>query len=228
MKMKKMPFIIALTLAVGVLSSCGPNEVKNQAIEVNDQAIRLGNNGRAIVKSIIWENLCREALSMEPVWPNKSANFIKGQPAGSEYNPATSDEYFADLIANEALDEITWSDFAGEGIPAARNEEEFRAGGKNAWSCIVYPDETLPDDMPFLFTKNLRITNEDLRNYNPEAPFTEKLDESVKPLRNQKVVIVTKSGSVKVLDAKDLQHAYYFFDSTSADIIRKATVVHPK
>ena len=219
--MRKVPFVIALTLAVGVLNSCVPKK---------DHSGRLGQQGRHIVQSIIAANLERESISMGPVWPYKSANFKEGQPSESEYNPATSDEYFADLIACMEIEGISWSDFAGGGIPAARNDKEFRAGGKNAWSYIVYPDEDLPDDIPFMFTKNFRITNDDLRDYTPETSFEKKLDKSVKPLGNQAIIVIQKGSGTQTLPAEYLRDASYFFGSITddVDLIRKCTVVHPK
>ena len=219
LKMKKMSFIISLTLAVGVLSSCGPNK---------NSALRLGNKGRSIALSIISANFERESKSKGSLWPIKSANFKESQPSGSEYNPATSEEYFADLMACKEFEGISWSDFAGEGVPAAQNEEEFRAGGKNAWSYIVYPDDRQPDDAPFMFTKNLRITNDDLRNYTPELSLAKKLDKSVKPFGNQMVVVIQKGGMLQGMRAEHLNDLELFFGSTPVDKIRKCTVVHPK
>ena len=234
-------FITMLMLAVGVQNSSGPNEslwdaaVPNEPQKNNAAYVRLGNNGRAIVQAIIAANLERESLSMGDVWPIKKSRFKVGQWAGTEYHPATSDEYFADLLESEAIEGVTWPLFTGGaiGVPAAENEKDFRAGGKNAWSYITLPDgfpekgrnsnEYPPDDMPFLVTKNLRITSDDLRNYNPDMSLADKLDRA-----DEKVVAVTYGGSVRILDEKALQKASNLFGSTSAEVIRKAVAVHPK
>ena len=239
--MTTIALITMLMLAVGIQNSTGPNEslwdaaVPNEPQKNNAAYVRLGNNGRNIVLGIIASNLERESLSMIGVWPIKKSRFKVGQQSGTKYNPATSDEYFTDLLESEAIEGVTFQGFSGSaiGVPAAENEQDFRAGGKNAWSYMTFPDgfpesvgfsdEYPPEDMPFLFTKNLRITSDDLRDYNPDMSLADKLDNA-----DEKVVAVTYGGSVRILDGKALKKASNFFGTTSAEVIRKAVAVHPK
>ena len=69
-----------------------------------------------------------------------------------------------------------------------------------------------------MFTKNFRITNDDLRNYTPETSFDKKLDESVKPFGDQMIIVIEKGGGTQTLPAKYLQNASYFFGSITDDV----------
>ena len=207
---------------------------------------KVGNNGRTVIQLIISHNLERESLSMRKIWPGFETELIQGCP--KDYTVGDSETYFADLITAcaaetfgwgefafagagipAAVNNLNWRLFAGAGIPAAVSEEQFRSGGHCIWSYIGGFDEGFPDDAPFMFTSNLEITTEDLRELSGSGDdsknrLRDKLNPNAKPFGAKGVVVVTRGGGVNILRAKDLNSPHLFFGSSKFDGEKNANV----
>lgn len=87
------------------------------------------------------------------------------------------------------------------------------------WNCLSGPIDSTTGDVPFLFTRNLKITDEDLRRVLRTGELVEdeswssKLDPNEKPFGNELVVVVTLRGVVKPILARDLTASRFFGDA---------------
>ena len=122
--------------------------------------------------------------------------------------------------------------FSRAEIPTAINMDDFLKGGKNVWSYIGggTPESPMPDNAPFLFTKNLRLTTEDLHYYgkpeNADDPsFAAKLDAAMQPLGDKFVVVVYRDATTGIFKAADLTPAAFF---GGCEMPPYAYVIHPK
>lgn len=163
-------------------------------------ALRIGNNGRNIVLTIISANYEREEKGQTNVWPGVSADF---SGTLKDYTKAPDAEtYFTDLIDSECVENLSWSAFAGAGVAAASTREIFCQGDHNVWNVIAGLDENAPDDAPFLFTRNLNITMDDLRD--ESVVLRSRLDKQIKPFGLNLVVVVRKGGAMESLRGRQL------------------------
>jgi len=184
------------------------------------------SKGRSLVLCIISKNIDFDALLQDCIWP-ESPRFTED----SEHIKKFSEAYFAKLF--ELNSDLKFSMFSGGGISTATSIDDFLAGGKNMWSYIGgdTPDSPMPGNHPpFLFTKNLRLTNEDLQYYSkPEnandPSFFSKFDASVKPYGDSRVVFVYRDGSTSFMHAKDLTPSLFF---RGCEMPPNAHVVHPR
>lgn len=172
-------------------------------------ASRVGNNGVNIVCEIIAANANRETHGMSSVWPIKAADF-----AGMKDYTRVSDSesYFSDLVNSGVVKNFDWSMFAGAGVDSAPTKEAFVRGGHNAWNVIAGLDESTSDDTPFLFSRNLNITVDDLRNASVE--LEKRLDPGIKPFGGGFVVVVTKGGAMNIIKPDLLRNRSVFLGKT--------------
>ena len=86
------------------------------------------------------------------------------------------------------------------------------------WNCLSGPFD-ISTDVPLLFTRNLNITDEDLRRVlragEPvdDESWSSKLDPNEKPFGNGLVVVVTLQGVVRPILARDLTSSRFFGDA---------------
>ena len=89
----------------------------------------------------------------------------------------------------------------------------------NLWNCLSGPIDSTTGDVPFLFTRNLKVTDEDLRRVlrtgEPveDESWSSKLDPNEKPFGNGLVVVVTLRGAVRPILARDLTASRFFGDA---------------
>ena len=189
-------------------------------------SLRIANNGKNIVFAIISGNTEREAVGESPLWPGLSADF---SGATKNYAQAPDAEtYFSDLMSLPLTEFFSgWSSFAGAGVAAASNREEFLEGDRNVWNVVAGLDEDSSDATPFLFTRNLNITMDDLRNENVD--LRTRLDARMKPFGREFVVVVRKGGAMEVLKRRRLTREAFLggtvFNQTTN---RHATVLKAK
>jgi hypothetical protein len=188
-------------------------------------SLRIANNGRNIVLAIIGGNAEREAVGESPLWPDVSADF---SGATKNYAQAPDAEtYFSDLMALPCTDFLGWSRFSGGGVATADSREVFLEGDRNVWNVVAGLDENAPDAAPFLFTHNLDITMDDLRNENVD--LSTRLDARMKPFGREFVVVVRKGGAMEVLKRRRLTRKTFLggtvFNQTTN---RHATVLKAK
>lgn len=88
----------------------------------------------------------------------------------------------------------------------------------NLWNCLSGPFD-ISADVPLLFTRNLKITDEDIRRVlrigEPveDESWSSKLDPNEKPFGNGLVVVVTLRGVVRPILARDLTASRFFGDA---------------
>jgi hypothetical protein len=192
------------------------------AAESRDEAAKkISNSGMNIVLSIISANAEREAMSLPGVWPAnvaESTNERSGSGAvkhGDMIASEGSEKYFSGFLLEYNAVGISLSSFSGGGISAAPTKEELEKGGHNIWSMVVNFPDNAPDEMPFLFTKNLEITTEDLKKFSGEEraegdDLAKKINPNAIPALGDSVVIVQKCGAAQVFNAKDFKNKHFF------------------
>ena len=140
------------------------------------QAASMSNNGKQFVMSVIAANIERDALNMGEVWPwlEGEVTVPVGEDATTEIGPyasgKSSNEYFADMIQYNILDEIDFSIFAGGGLKSAGKDSDTFRDGKdyNAWNVVSgIGDSSWSSDTPFMWTRNLTIEKTDLEAASP-------------------------------------------------------------
>ena len=189
------------------------------------RALPLPKKGESLTRCIIISNTEFEERGEHDIWP-ESERF-------SEMDKEYSEAYFVNVVSPMYVDNIPrFQMFCGAGIPCASNADDFLEGGKNAWSYIGggTPDNPMPTNAPFLFTKNLRLANNDLHYYSkPEnakdKSFFSKFDASEKPFGSTPIIVIYRDASVKTMKAKDLTPSAFF---NGCKMPPNAYVVHPR
>ena len=210
-----------LLVLLGSLILVTMNDLLKEAM-----ALKIGNNGKNIVLAIISGSAERKAVGGSPLWPGVSADF---SGATKNYAQAPDAEtYFTDLVARPCMPyPLGWFHFAGAGVAAATNREDFLEGDRNVWNVVAGLDENASDAAPFLFTRNLDITMDDLRNENVD--LRTRLDARMKPFGREFVVVVRKGGAMEVLKRRRLTREAFLggavFNQTTN---RHATVLKAK
>ena len=179
----------------------------------------VANNGKQIVTAIWSANIDRAAQMYSEIWPNKG-----------KYQD--SNAYFAKLMGDGGkaiLTGISFSTFAGGGVEPAADMTEFKRRG-NVWTMLAGIGTCSDSRMPFIWTHNLRLTQEDLEAY-VRDPYTERsladrLDPSVKPFGDDAVVMITKYGLMYRLKASELT-TKTFFGNAVPDNVDSLEIVEP-
>lgn len=189
-------------------------------------ALKIGDNGTNIVLSIISGSSKREAMGLTPVWPSASADFSRKQ---KDYTKVPDSEtYFTDLMDSKALPGLDWSVFAGAGVTAAKNRENFNKGNHNVWNVVAGLDKDAADDTPFLFTRNLNISVADLRD--ESMSLIDKLDHRIKPFGSERIVFIQKGGAMQTLQGVFLLNRAVFLRGAifNSEINQNANVLKAK
>ena len=165
--------------------------------------LRVAENGKRIVGAIIAANIDRESNMRGPVWPRK----------GSWED---SNAYFARLMSNgggAGLDGLSFDVFAGCGILPSDDAAGLAEGG-NVWTMAAGIGDSPDSRTPFLWTRNLRLTQEDLDAYvrdpNTDRSLAHRLDASMLPFGDEAVVMITKGGAMYPLKASQLTTKWFF------------------
>ena len=177
----------------------------------SESPYRVADHGKDIVMAIVTANIDREASMRGPLWPGKG-------------KWEDSNAYFARLMGDGGKVQITgvrFSDFAGGGVEPAADLEDFKQRG-NIWTMLAGIGTCSDSRMPFIWTRNLRLTKEDLEDY-VRDPYTERsladrLDPSVKPFGDDVVVMITKNGHMYPLKASRLTTEMFFGGAVPEDV----------
>jgi len=159
------------------------------------------------------------------VWPSVSADF---SGTLKDYTKAPDAEtYFADLIDSECVVNLSWQIFAGAGVAAASNRTAFIQGDHNVWNVVAGLDANASDETPFIFTRNLNITMEDLRNENVD--LRSRLSKRINPFGRNLVVVIRKGGAMDIRKARQLSRKSILGDAVFNDLTnRHATILKAK
>ncbi len=225
--------LLVVIAIIGILAGLLFPAIQGALVSAN--ALRVGNNGKNIVLAIISSNTEREAMSMGSVWPSIASTIADGTTV-KDYSVGDSETYFSDLINSKTVDNLSWFVFAGAGVPAATDSDQFKTGGFNVWNYIGAMDDSASDDTPFLFSRNFQIATADLASFSAidaidnNNPFGEKLAPSVKPFGDVLVVFIQKGGAMQTQKKKYMKSTKGFFGSSKFDatINKNAKVVIAK
>ena len=200
--------LLVVIAIIGILAGLLFPAIKGALVNAN--ALRVGNNGRSIVLSIISANTEREAMSLGSVWPGKKSDF-----AGAvDYTAAANSEtYFSDLITSEAVENLGWSVFAGAGVQGAADQAQFEAGDHNVWNLLAGLDESAGDDTPFMFSRNFAVTDSNLKD--DKTSMKSLFTADTKPFGNILVVFVQKGAAMQNLKARYLANPRLFLGGAS-------------
>ena len=188
--------------------------------EDSESPFRVADHGKDIVMAIVTANIDREASMRGPLWPGKG-------------KWEDSNAYFARLMGDGGKVQITdiiFSMFAGGGVDPAVDMSEFKRKG-NVWTMLAGIGTCSDSRMPFIWTRNLRLTKEDLEDYvrNPSADRSRahRLDPSVEPFGDNCVVMITKGAAMYVIKASDLTTKMFFGGALPEDVDR-LEIVEPR
>ena len=108
-------------------------------------------------------------------------------------------QYFEELVRQQLL-EVNYGYFSGPGLKRAEDREAFLAGGGNAW-CLTRDLRTVDDTLPFLFSRNLKVTHLNDPNFAEQEPS--RLFQGP-PFGRKAFVFVTGGGSAFLFQGDDL------------------------
>lgn len=186
------------------------------------KAMGLASNARSMYQSIFAKEISDAA------YISTTISFPKYGTAstGSVYQYST--EYFKTVVTTEIMN-VSFSFFAAPGIPAAKgkNADGFKPEN-NAWCITGNLTDRSAEDLPFIFTRNLNIT--DLKNPTV-ANGAPKIGEAgyEEPFGNKAFVFVTKGGSAYALlsDSLKVDNFTNLFDTSSATNANQYPILRP-
>lgn len=195
-------------------------------------SLRLANSGRQIVSAIFTPTTKQKTSRLEGNDWSSAVRDFSGTTTDFTQEP-DSETYFTDLLDWDSAEFPGWEAFAGAGLSSASNGETFLQGNHNVWNVIVGLDDNAADDTPFLFTRNLNITVDDLRN--EHVALRSRFDDRSKPFGRKGVVLITKGGQAKFFTSKQLTRKRFLgsgvFNATTnnrAVILKAKAVVVPR
>ncbi len=152
-------------------------------------------NGRSIYQAIMAKQLGDPIYGSDAAYPTSTGpgNFTDSTAFFRWLCSSTGGQFAVDP-----------SFFAAQGVPAAPGTNFASpnfTSNNNAWCISADISEASPDPAPLLFTKNLRLTPDQL---NGDAS----LNEQQNPFRGRGCVVVTKGGSAVILKPQTLTNVF--------------------
>lgn len=137
----------------------------------------------------------------------------EGWPSSGFGGYTTSTAYFTNLVNSGMLSD--YAIFSAPDVPVYKgtNAILFKARN-NAWNLVCDIYDSAPDSIPFIFTKNLRVSS--LRN----APAGFRPEYDPIPFGNKGVCVTYKGGSAVVLMPDNVSSNFNYLSSTNN--VRKA------
>ena len=155
------------------------------------------NDGRQIYVALFGKQMTDLVLRQEGIgYPKYNV---------APFNFQTSNDVFMKMVADGILD-VDLSYFSAPGLQVATGSNNFNAASC-AWCITAGLGEQTPDEMPFLFTKNVdygTAGNPTLANVNTNTL----LDAQKAPFGDFGAVVITKGGAYKPM-AKDTGHIFF-------------------
>lgn len=152
------------------------------------KATKMGSAGKQIWLGLYNENVNRISLSEKEVWPDTAT-----------WGSKTSTDFFRTCIVSNILENFTFNDFGGPGLPspASTNQADFKTEN-NGWCVTIDCGEGTLPETPFLFSRNFKAGGATLDTING-------LDSTTKPFNDKVGVVVTFGGSMKVVAGKAMK-----------------------
>ena len=122
--------------------------------------------------------------------------------AGKTYvfNSSTA---FLNWVMDAGVMNVSASFFSGPGGPVAKDRDGPLTADANIWCVTVGINDSTPDGVPVLFTKNLRVTNlSDFRGRIRDTLI------DTPPLGKKQVVVVLHGGSTMLLGGRQLDQTW--------------------
>ena len=171
------------------------------------KAMGIASNARSMYQSIFAKEISDAAyISTSISFPKKGA-----LNPGLNTFPFSTD-YFRHVVTSEIMN-VSFSFFAAPGIPAASGKTVADAVNftdlNNAWCVTADVTDRSPEDLPFIFTRNLNIQT---LNEGPVDGTGVKLareGDDVNPFGEKAFVFVTKGGSSYALLAESIKPANF-------------------
>ena len=171
-------------------------------------ATGVANKARMVVQFIVSENIEREALSKEPIWPEYVG--LDGKGGGS-----TANDYCAYLV-EVGTGNIKPAMFAGGGVASVEDATELKSRG-NAW-CIFWGGAVgqtnayiTAGNPPFMVSRNFKrisVTADDVLSMDD-------FDPNAKPFGREFVVAVFRDNTVLVSKCRNVankEKSRFFFN----------------
>ena len=214
MKLRSTISLFLCAALAAAFVGCGASDASASKPDAGPAAAfdPIANNGKEIVMAIGSANNDRVATMRGEVWPNKG----KWQD---------SNAYFAKLMGaggrGPVVERIHFRCFSDGGVTIATDAEELKRKG-NVWTMLAGIGRCPDSRTPFLWTRNLRLTQADLEAYarNPDAErsLAARLDPST-----DCVVMITKGGAVFEIKAPKLTTKAFFggveLDPSAVEIV---------
>jgi len=143
------------------------------------RAVSIGNNAKQFHLALFDKTIAGEAN-----WPSVA-----------DYTGSTSTEYFKDALTNRVVSGVDCSMFTAPGLNSYAKVNDFVADG-NAWCVTLGIKESTPDTVPFMFTRNIKLSGNTLDTLDEADPLDE--DESNIGLGEKFGVVVYKGGQLAV------------------------------
>ena len=167
--------ILVIAAIIGVLSIMLRDDIA--ASPIHERAKKMAANGQAILKGTV---------SGGARWLPKVDSMDYGH---------TSTEYFSWRLATGSLAGFDTTFFAGGGVPPC--VDDVLLPTNNAWKIVAGLNWSEPDSFPFLFTRNVGITTEDIRNW-PGGTEPIPLAGGGRPFSQAIAIVITKGGEAKI------------------------------
>ncbi len=151
---------------------------------------------------------------------DQTSEWPKDQPNGG-YQYST--DYLRYLVTNKILN-VDYSFFAARGVTPYKGTDPTRfSPTNNAWAVTANMGDGTPEGVPFVLTRNLKITTLDNSGGfkgNPKADLRSAMADAGTPFGNKALVLVTKGGAGALLLDKQLLYENFNSADTNNVVLR--------
>jgi type II secretory pathway pseudopilin PulG len=190
---------------IGILATMLFPAIKGALVKA--KATKTGSDGKQFTSALIAQNLENDSTDDPAYWPidTSRADFDEDDyPNEFKTACSSSTEYFKWAVTNGVIRSVNFSFFAAPGIPPQPDYDKF-SDNNNAW-CLTLDldDDSISDDTPFMFTKNINLTGSTVDTLDEKDPLLKKRNGKKLPFGDTLGVVVTRGGAVKILTKKIL------------------------
>jgi prepilin-type N-terminal cleavage/methylation domain-containing protein len=195
--------LLVVIAIIGILAALLFPAIQGALIKA--KAVRIGSNGRQTHLAVFGANLDRDVVNKFAIWAQQPAVAAAYGDPDFEAACANSCKYLQWVIDTKVLEGADLSYFAAPGLVPYDPEgaPEFLPIN-NAWCMTTDLGDDTPAETPFMFTKNFNLTGS-LETLDATTPLLRSVPGVPMPFGNKVGVVITKGGSVKVLQEKFLK-----------------------